>query len=139
MPGKFWQLLGGREKAIGSKPQGMQDIGLYESPAYITNYQDVWDWPWAPAPAHEQRSALVNCWTGNQMPGYTNFIPGMNQSKFVWNHPTFYMNTPSGQGFIIGNQQYNVGRNIQTGSAIQAGQWQVQAYQAWLNRVPGSY
>lgn len=135
----FWQLLAGRRDKIGSKPLGMVDVGLYESDTYITNYQDKQDWPYASAPAHEQRSALVNCWTGNQLPGYVNFIPGVQLSKFTWNHPSFYMNTPSGQGFIIGNQQYNIGRNIQTGSSIQAAQWQVQAYQAWLNRVPGSY
>lgn len=129
-------MFGILRKALGSKPAGYEDIDLYDNP-FLTNYQDKWTWPWPPAPAHEQRSALVNCWTGNQLPGEVNFVPGVQQSKYLWNHPTFYQNTPSGQGFIIGNKQYNSGYNIMGGSAIQSAQWQVQAYQSWLNRTGG--
>jgi hypothetical protein len=130
----FWQLLSGRK--VGSSPDRFDDVVLDYNPNYETNYQDTWTWPWAPAPAHEQRSALVNCWTGNQLPGMVNFIPGVDLSKMTWNHPTFYQNSPAGYSYKIGNKQYNVGRNIQTSSSIQSSQWQVQAYQAWLNR-PG--
>lgn len=123
-----------RMRHAGSKPAGYTELDYNELP-FLTNYQDKWVYPWYNVPAHEQRSALVNCWTGNQLPGEVNFVPGVEQSKYLWNYPTFYMNTPSGQGFNIGNVQYNVGKNIQTSSSMQAANWQKQAYLAWLNRA----
>lgn len=88
-------------------------------------YQAMNTWVYPSVPAHEQRSALINCWTGNQLPGECNYIPGVQSA--LWNHPTSYANT-------LVNQQYNQGYNIQTGSVLQNAQLQVSIMQAWLNR-----
>jgi hypothetical protein len=121
----------------GSKPDGFVEIdydyGVYES----RDYQDKWNWPWPPNPAEHTLRAVSNCWTGNQMPGYTNFIPAVDQSYFLWNQPTAYMNLPAGHGynFKIGNIQYNTGFNIQTMSQYSTAQLQQQVQQAWASRT----
>jgi hypothetical protein len=115
----------------GSRPAGDRTIVLYPSPvAYAPGYQEKQTYPWPSAPAHEQRSALVNAWQGNQLPGPTNFIPNVPLSHFVWNVPTSYMNT-------LRNQQYNVGMNIMGMSTIQNSTLQAQIQQAWQNRARG--
>jgi hypothetical protein len=121
----------------GTKPDGWTDVtygyGQYES----RDYQDTWNWPWPPNPARETLRAVSNCWTGNQLPGYVNFIPGVPQSKFVWNQPTFYQNLPSGGGYNyrIGNIQYNSGFNIESLSQYGTAQMQQQALQAFQART----
>lgn len=128
----FWN-----RKKRGSKPDGFDDImygyGNYES----RDYQDTWNWMWPPAPARETLRAVSNCWTGNQMPGYTNFIPAVDQSKILWNQPTAYMNLPAGYGYNykIGNIQYNSGYNIGTMSQYNTAQLQQQVQQAWASRT----
>lgn len=137
-----------RRKNTGTRPEGYDDITL--SPGYYSlNYQDKWTFPWAPAPAHEQRSAIANCWTGNQLPGMINFIPGVNLSKFTWNVPTSYQNMAAGRNYDtymkylknsklqIGNTQYNKGFNIATSTSYQSSEWMLEALQAWQNRVGG--
>lgn len=132
MFGKWWD-----NKKRGSRPDGWTDIILdYGRPEH-RDYQDEWNWPWAPAPAHETLRAVSNCWTGNQMPGFINFIPGVPQSKVLWNQPTFYQNLPAGGGYNyrVGNLQYNSGFNIGTLSQYNTAQIQQQAYQAWAART----
>src|ERR1700747_917871 len=115
----------------GSRPRGDTQILLYPSPtAWAPGYQEKQGYPWPPAPAHEQRSALVNAWSGNQLPGPTNFIPNVALSNFLWNVPTSYANT-------LKNQQYNVGMNIMGMSTVQNSTLQAQIQQAWQNRARG--
>jgi hypothetical protein len=113
-------------KMKGSTPAGMGTISYYDDYPLHT-YQNMITWNWPNVPAHEQRSALINNWTGNQLPGGTNFIPGVGLSNFTWNVPTSYANT-------LKNQQYNMGYNIQSQSAFSSSQMQVMAQQAWMNR-----
>lgn len=121
----------------GTKPQAWTDItygyGMYES----RDYQDTWTWPWAPGVPLQTRAAVTNAWHGNQLPGEVNFIPGVAQSKFLWNQPTFYQNLPAGGGFNykIGNVQYNSGFNIEGMTQYSTANLQATAYQAWINRV----
>lgn len=118
-------------KGRGTKPQGDAQILLYPRPSTMgPGYQEAQTYPWPPAPAHEQRSALVNAWQGNQLPGPTNFIPNVQLSQAVWNHPTAYQNT-------LRNQQYNVGLNIMGMSTVQNSTLQAQIQQAWQNRARG--
>jgi hypothetical protein len=116
-------------KMKGSKPAGFRNIEYYDDYPLHT-YQNMVAWTWPNVPAHEQRSALINAWTGNQMPGYTNFVPGVMQSNFTWNVPTSYANT-------LKNQQYNQGYNIQSQSAFSSSQLTILAQQAWMNRYTG--
>lgn len=120
----FWM----RRKSQGSVPKTMTQVQLYPSMTAQYFYQEKQNWPWAPAPAHEQRSALTNCWEGNQLPGPTNFIPGVLASYMTWNVPTSYANT-------LMNQQYNKGLNIQNSSVFQQSDLLQQALQNWQARV----
>lgn len=115
----------------GSAPQGYVNISYgYDYAQH--DYQAKWSWPWPPAPAHEQRSALTNFWRGNwnALPPSINFIPGVQQSKFVWNVPTSYQNT-------LKNQQYNAGYNLDSMSAYSSASLNQQIQQAWQNRLMG--
>lgn len=114
-------------KKKGTAPDNFVPIML--EPGYPqVLYQVHQTYPWPPAPAHEQRSALVNCWQGNQMPGYTNFISSVPQSAFTWNVPTSYAN------YLV-NKQYNVGMNTGGMSAWNTSLMQLQAFQAWSNKA----
>lgn len=115
------------KKKHGTAPDGYQPITLHPSQSSQYYYQEKQNWTWGNAPAHETRAALVNCWTGNQLPGDTNFIPGVPLSSFTWNVPTSYANT-------LKNQQYSAGMNIQSQSAYQSGALLQQIQQAWQNR-----
>lgn len=117
-----------RKKNSGSTPKGMEQIALYSNPATAYFYQEKQVFPWANAPAHEQRSALINCWTGNQLPGMVNFIPGVPGSYDLWNVPTSYANT-------LKNQQFNKGLNIQNETVYQQADLLQQAITNWQNRV----
>jgi hypothetical protein len=117
-------------KMTGSRPKGMNNIVYYDDYPLHT-YQNMISWNWPNVPAHEQRSALVNNWTGNQLPGDTIFIPGMAMSNYTWNIPTSYANS-------LLNQQYNQGYNIESMSAYSSGQLNVLAQQAWMNRYSSS-
>ena len=111
----------------GTAPDGFVPVMYREDyPAHF--YQEHWNWPWPPAPAHEQRGALTNAWNGNQLPGPTNFIPGVPLSKGTWNVPTSYANS-------LRNQQFNAGFNIQGYSAWQNATLQQQVQLQWQNRV----
>lgn len=115
----------------GTRPRGDVPILLYPSPTTMApGYQEKQTYPWPPTPAHEQRSALVNAWQGNQLPGPTNFIPNVANSQALWNVPTSYANT-------LKNQQYNVGLNIMGMSTVQNSTLQAQIQQAWQNRARG--
>ncbi len=123
---RWWAI-----KKRGTAPQGYKETFLYPNPTTMQpGYQEKQNWQYAPVPAHEQRGALTNAWMGNQLPGPTNFIPGVAKSTFTWNVPTSYANT-------LKNQQYNVGRNIQGYGAIQNAALQRAIQQAWQNRVKG--
>lgn len=116
---------------LGSRPSSMQNIVLSANPTTMQpGYQEKQNWPWLPVPAHEQISALTNAWMGNQLPGPTNYIPGVPLSNFVWNVPTSYANT-------LKNQQYNVGMNIMGMSSVQNSSLQAAIQQAWQNRSRG--
>lgn len=112
----------------GSKPKGFTPINLYANPNTSYYYQELQTFPWANAPAHEQTSALVNCWSGNQLPGDTNFIPGVPISNALWNVPTSYANALQKQ------VQFNKGFNIQTSGPVQQSNILQQAMQQWQNR-----
>lgn len=123
MARRWWLPRRGR----GSAPTSWTNISY--SPDYPQHdYQTKWVWPWPTVPAHETRGALTNAWTGNQLPGPTNYIPGVGLSKATWNVPTSYANT-------LKNQQYNVGFNIQSASAWNSAYMQAIAMQAWQNRT----
>lgn len=125
--GGFLDKIMNRRK--GAKPYAWAPIQLAPNPhAMAPGYQEKQTWPWPSAPAHEQRSALVNCWTGNQLPGDVNFIPGVWQSYSTWNIPTSYANT-------LKNQQFNVAQNILTQSSWSSAQAQQIAQIQWANRV----
>lgn len=109
-------------------PAKWGNVQLYPSQQAQYFYQEKQTWPWASAPAHEQRSALVNCWTGNQLPGDTNFIPGVLNSYMLWNVPTSYANT-------FKNQQFNKGFNIVNSTPYQQATLLEQALQNWQSRV----
>lgn len=121
---QFWK----RRRSQGSVPAKWGSVTLYPSQQAQYFYQEKQTWPWPSAPAHEQRSALVNCWTGNQLPGATNFIPGVLASYMTWNVPTSYANT-------FKNQQFNVGFNIQQSTPMQQATILEQAIQNWQSRV----
>lgn len=121
---KWWQ----RRKSQGSQPVGGTPVMLYPSGVAQYFYQEKQTYPWPPAPAHEQRSALTNCWAGNQMPGYNNFIPGVAASHDLWNIPTSYMNT-------LKNVQYNRGMNIQLQGQVPQSDLLQQALANWQNRI----
>ena len=119
-PPKFFR------RGRGSAPQGFIPIMLGPDwPQH--NYQVKQTYPWPNAPAHETRAALTNCWSGNQLPGPVNFIPGVAVSKYVWSVPTSYSNS-------LKNQQYNVGFNIQGMSSMQSASLMAQIQQTWQNR-----
>ena len=117
----FWK----RKK--GTQPDGMVDVVLHPSDTSMYYYQEKQTYNWPSAPAHEQRSALVNCWSGNQLPGPTNFIPGVPLSSFTWNVPTSYANT-------FKNQQFNKGFNIQNSTPQQQASLLEQAIVNWQAR-----
>jgi hypothetical protein len=106
----------------------MVGIQLYSNQNAEYFYQEKQVFPWPSAPAHEQRSALVNCWTGNQLPGDVNFIPGVAASYHLWNIPTSYANT-------FKNQQFNRGFNIQNETPMQQADLLQQAITNWQNRM----
>jgi hypothetical protein len=119
--------MGWFNKKNGSKPIGDVPIILaYGAPMYF--YQEKQTFPWPDAPAHESRGALTNAWTGNQLPGYTNVIPGVAASTVSWLHSTAYMNT-------LINKQYNVGYNIMTESSMQSAILTKMIQDAWQNRI----
>jgi hypothetical protein len=122
---KWWKS---HNRSKGSKPQGLDPIVLYPNPNAQYFYQEKWSWPWPNVPAHEQRSALVNAWMGNQLPGLTNFIPGVPASYSLWNIPVSYANT-------LVNQQFNSGLNIQLETPVQQADLLQQAITNWQNRV----
>lgn len=113
----------------GSAPAGWAPVSYHEDQPLHT-YQNKWTWPWPHAPAHETRAALTNNWTGNQLPGLTNFIPNVPASVGVWNVPTSYSNT-------LRNQQYNVGLNTSGMSSMQSASLMTMIQQAWQNRATG--
>ncbi len=116
----------------GSKPAGYSDIVLHPSTvAWAPGYQEKQNWTWPYVPAHESRGALTNAWMGNQLPGPTNFIPGVPLSKFTWNIPTSYPNA------LLKNVQYNRGFNLHGQSTIQNASLQAAIQQAWQNRANG--
>lgn len=115
-----------KRKKKGTFPDAFIPINLMQDAAQH-DYQTKWTWPWPNVPAHEQRSALTNFWSGNQLPGYTNFMPGVPLSKFTWNVPTSYANT-------LRNQQYNSGFNIQGYSAYQNATLLQQVQMQWQAR-----
>lgn len=117
-----------RKKNAGTIPQGMTSVVLHPNPNAQYFYQEKVNWTWGSAPAHEQRSALVNAWQGNQLPGPTNFIPGVPLSHFTWNIPTSYANS------LVWQQQYNKAYNIQSSTPQQQAAMLQQAIQAWQNR-----
>lgn len=117
-----------RNRVKSSKPSNWGVISLSPNPNTQYYYQEKQSWPWPSAPAHEQRSALVNNWTGNQLPGPTNFIPGVSQSYGLWNIPTSYANT-------LKNTQYNSGYNIGSQSSYSTALLQQIAQLQWQNRV----
>lgn len=88
-------------------------------------YQEKQIWPWPSAPAHEQRSALVNCWHGNQLPSNMTYIPGVPVSTALWAHPVSYSNTISKQ------VQYNKGYNIQLQQPVEQSTLMKQALYNW--------
>jgi len=114
------------ERTVGTTPVGMIPITYsYDYPQH--NYQVKERYPWPNVPAHETWAALSNAWGGNQLPGPTNFIPGVELSKFTWNVPTSYANT-------LMNQQYNKAFNIQGYGNVQNAIMMKQIQQAWQNR-----
>lgn len=115
-------------KGKGSIPKGMTPITLYSNPNAQYFYQELQTFPWPNAPAHEQVSALVNCWSGNQLPGSTNFIPGVPLSNALWNIPTSYANALQKQ------TQFNKGFNIQNSGPVEQSNIWSQAIQNWQNR-----
>ena len=115
-------------KGRGSAPKKMVDVNLYPSSHAQYFYQEKQTYNWPSVPAHEQRSALVNCWQGNQLPSTTTFIPGVPASQFLWNVPTSYANT-------LVNQQYNKAFNIQQMTPQQQATMLQQAMMQWQNRA----
>lgn len=103
----------------------MIPILLYPNRNTKYYYQEKQIFPWPSAPAHEQRSALVNCWKGNQLPSSLNFIPGVPVSNALWYHPTSYSNSISKQ------VQYNKGYNIQTMGSIEGSSLMKDALLRW--------
>lgn len=120
----FWR----KRRSQGSLPLGMVPVTLYSNPNAEYFYQEKQTYNWPSVPAHEQRSALVNCWTGNQLPGDTNFIPGVPLSGALWNIPTSYANT-------FKNQQFNNALNIQTSTPVQQANLLQQALVNWQSRT----
>jgi hypothetical protein len=115
----------------GSKPIAVMPIVYgYDYPQH--DYQAKWTWPWPPNPAQHTIAAVTNCWTGNQLPGDTNFIPNVAASHTLWIEHTEYMNT-------LVNKQYNVGLNIETQSAVQSAILTQMIQQAWQNRMGYAY
>lgn len=113
-------------RKTGSAPRDYVGIQYtYDYPMH--DYQVKSNWPWPPAPAHETMAALTNCWSGNQLPGPTNFIPGVLKSKYTWNVPTSYANT-------LLNQQYNAGFNIHSYGAYQTSVLAMKAQKSWQDR-----
>lgn len=117
-----------KRRSQGSMPKGLAPIYLTPNPNAVYFYQEKQTYPWPSVPAHEQRSALVNCWTGNQLPGDVNFIPGVAASYATWNIPTSYANT-------LKNQQFTKGVNTQLDSAYHQSDLMAQAITNWQNRV----
>lgn len=117
-----------KRRSKGSTPIGMQPIQLGTNPSAAYFYQEKQTFPWPSAPAHEQRSALANCWTGNQLPGDVNFIPGVAASYALWNIPTSYANT-------FKNQQFTKGVNTQLSTPYQQADLLQQALMNWQSRV----
>jgi hypothetical protein len=127
----LWEKVKASRRRGGTAPQGYRETVLYPSDvAWAPGYQEKQNWQYPSVPAHEQRSALVNAWEGNQLPGPTNFIPNVPLSRFTWNVPTSYANT-------LKNQQYNVGFNIHGYGSVQNAALQKAIQQAWQNRVQG--
>jgi hypothetical protein len=45
--------------------------------------QDAWSYPWGYQTSYSN-SMGKNCWAGNQLPGLTNYIPGVPESYATW-------------------------------------------------------
>jgi len=59
-----------------TKPVGNIPIGYRSLPRPM---QDSWNYPWGYQISYSQKQG-ENAWTGNQLPGMTNFIPGVPES-----------------------------------------------------------
>jgi hypothetical protein len=117
-----------RRKSQGSVPTAFVPVTLYPNPNAQYFYQEKQTYNWPSVPAHEQLSALTNAWEGNQLPGPTNFIPGVQSSYILWNIPTSYMNT-------MKNVQFNKGYNIMNSTPTQQSDILKQAIANWQGRV----
>jgi hypothetical protein len=118
-----------RNKGKGSQPAAFAPVDLHPNPNAQYFYQEKQTYNWPSVPAHEQRSALINCWSGNQLPGPTNTIPGVAISKALWNIPTTYANA------LLKQQQFNKAYNIQASVPMEQSSLMQQALANWQNRV----
>lgn len=91
-----------KKKQDGSQPMGMTSIQYHPDQTQYTK-QDHWNYPWG-SPA-VQNGGYINTYQGNQLPGNTNFIPGVWQSKAAW---MLQRNVQ-----LQGNYVLNPGMNIQ--------------------------
>lgn len=88
----------GSEPVVQSVP-----ILYYALPRTV---QDGWTYPW-PTAVTQYGQKVTNAWWGNQLPGYTNYIPDVNVS---FNTTRGYPRSLQ----LTKNVNYNQGYNIQT-------------------------
>ncbi len=114
----------------GSKPEG--DVPIVYRPilSYRLTEQDMYNYPW-PHQTKNDWGGNVNCWSGNQLPGDTNFIPGVAQSfaPHVYNRNLqLTKNVPLNAGYnIAGMSQTAANEAVQS----QGTDWHSKIVAAW--------
>ena len=76
----MWKLFQKPEEVTGSQPAGFDTVQYWALPR--RTQQDAVNYVW-PHPVTQYGARVTNTWWGNQMPGYTNFIPGVHNPLFM--------------------------------------------------------
>ncbi len=126
-----------KSKKTGTIPDQQYPVVYSPILSYRMTEQDKWTYPW-PHQTRPDWAAMINCWSGNQLPGATNFIPGVVQSYAPWMHHRNLMNNPPVTD-LIHNKQLNPGLNIagmgqiDSNLAIQSAgtDWHTKLVQIW--------
>ena len=116
-----------KKRTPGSQPVGMQPM-LYSPLPTEGTRQDRLNWVY-PQAVTQYGARVTNTWNGNQLPGPTNFIPGVPKSYAIWSIPRGLYNAPGH------SQQFNEGYNIQGMTAVRNASLLYAINQAWLNRL----
>ena len=126
-PGYYFQRLRGNPKTDGTEPSRYVPV-LYGPADVRFTEQDHWSPHW-PIQTTQYGARITDNWWGNQLPGETNFIPGLNMSQFVSANQLGYMNNTR---YSV---QYNAGLNTLSYSSFDNALLQKAVLQAWQNRA----